>query len=58
MVTFEASLRDSAGKPVDVNRRNPATERVDEVITPTSIKRKQQDNETLERREQIVERKL
>ncbi|MBD1551346.1 hypothetical protein HAQ06_19190 [Pseudomonas sp. C2L12B] len=54
----EAPARDSTGKPVDVNRRNPRTEQVDEVITPTSIKRKEQDAETLERRDETVERKL
>lgn len=54
---------DSSGKPVnvverDLENRDPATHDVDEVITPTSIKRDEQDAETLEREDAAIERKL
>jgi hypothetical protein len=57
-----APVTDSSGQPVDVVERDldPAnpTRSVDEVITPTSIKRKEQDAETLERKNAEVERDL
>lgn len=58
-----APTKDTSGKPVDVverdiENRDPATHEVDEVITPTSIKRDEQDAETLEREDAAIERKL
>jgi hypothetical protein len=58
-----APVTDSEGKPVDVVERDieqpdPDTDDVDKVITPTSIKRKEQDAETLERANREVERRL
>ena len=58
-----APVTDSEGKPVnvverDIEQPDPETEDVDEVITPTSIKRKEQDVETLERANREVERRL
>ncbi|WP_426152894.1 hypothetical protein [Pseudomonas sp. DC3000-4b1] len=58
-----APVTDSEGKPVDVVERDieqpdPDTDDVDKVITPTSIKRKEQDVETLERANREVERRL
>ena len=58
-----APTTDTSGKPVDVVERDiespdPATREVDEVITPTSIKRDEQDAETLERENAAIERKL
>lgn len=54
---------DSSGKLVDVVERDmeqsdSPTRVVDDVITPTSIKRMEQDAETLERDNADVERKL
>lgn len=59
----KAPARDTSGELVDVVERdlehpNPATREIDEVITPTSIKQKQQDAETLERQNAAVEREL
>lgn len=58
-----ALVTDSEGKPVnvverDIEQPNPKTEDIDEVITPTSIKKKEQDAETLERANETVERQL
>lgn len=58
-----APVTDSEGKPVDVVERDieqpdSDTDDVDKVITPTSIKRKEQDVETLERANREVERRL
>ena len=59
----DAPVTDTEGKPVNVVERDieepdsPAQD-FDEAITPTSIKRKEQDAETLERRNQDVERQL
>ncbi|EGH73222.1 hypothetical protein ABNM12_01180 [Pseudomonas syringae] len=58
-----APTTDQSGKPVDVVRKdiaqeNPATEGVDKVITPTSIKEKEQDAETLRAKNRELERKL
>ncbi|WP_263264532.1 hypothetical protein [Pseudomonas sp. RIT-PI-S] len=59
----DAPVTDSEGKPVDVVERdiaepNAHTEDVDKVITPTSIKRMEQDAETLENADEAVERQL
>ncbi|WP_040262440.1 hypothetical protein [Pseudomonas massiliensis] len=58
-----APVTDSEGKPVDVVERDieqpdSDTDDVDKLITPTSIKRKEQDVETLERANREVERRL
>lgn len=58
-----APVTDSEGKPVDVVERDieqpdPQTEDIDKVITPTSIKQKEQDAETLEHANETVERQL
>jgi len=57
-----APTTDQSGKPVDVVHKdiaheNPATEGVDKVITPTSIK-EEQDAETLRAKNRELERKL
>ena len=54
---------DAAGKPVDVVRRDlqdrdDDTRAVDEVITPTSIREKEQDAEELKRKTDEIERKV
>jgi len=60
----DALVTDTQGKPVDVVKRditqpeNTDTDDVDKVITPTSIKRMEQDVETLERKNAEVERQL
>lgn len=59
----KAPTLDQSGKPVDVVERDieqetPQTEGVDKVITPTSIKEKEQDAETLERKVAEIERKV
>jgi hypothetical protein len=59
----KALVTDSQGERVEVVERdiaqpNPKTEDVDKVLTPTSIKEKQQDAEKLERANAEVERKL
>lgn len=58
-----APTTDTSGKPVDVVERDieendEASHAVDEVITPTSTRRKEQDAETLEREDAAIERKL
>lgn len=55
--------RDQTGEPVEVVRKiveqpNPATDTVDKVLTPTSIKAKEQDTEKIRQRTAEVERKL
>ncbi|MFJ4248043.1 hypothetical protein C2E19_13125 [Pseudomonas sp. DTU12.3] len=54
---------DSSGKPVNVVQRDLAdtdddTKAVDEVITPTSTRTKEQDAETLQRKVDEIERKV
>lgn len=54
---------DAAGKPVDVVRRDlqdsdDDTKVVDEVITPTSIRTKEQEAEELKRKTDAIERKV
>lgn len=56
-------MLDSSGKPVDVVRRDlqdrdDDTRTVDEVITPTSIREKEQDAEELKRKTDEIERKV
>ncbi|WP_213880709.1 hypothetical protein [Pseudomonas sp. dw_358] len=58
-----APTTDTSGKPVDVverdiEERHAPDEAVDEVITPTSTRRKEQDAETLEREDAAIERSL
>lgn len=55
--------KDAAGKPVDVVERDlrderGSTEQVDKVITPTSIRAKEQDAEKLRNKASEVEQKL
>lgn len=59
----KAPVTDSQGEPVKVVERdiadpNSRTKDVDKVLTPTSIKEKQQDAERLEQANAEVERKL
>jgi len=59
----KAPVTDSSGQPVEVVERDleqpdDATNAVDEVITPTSTRRKEQDADTLEREDAAIERKL
>lgn len=54
---------DTSGKPVNVVERDledpdDDTRAVDEVITPTSIRRTEQDTETLEQKTAEIERKV
>lgn len=54
---------DEAGNPVEVVRKdmeqpNPATQAVDKVLTPTSIKTKEQEAEEINRRAADLERKV
>ncbi|GAB7531275.1 hypothetical protein PS3A_36870 [Pseudomonas sp. 3A(2025)] len=54
---------DAQGKPVDVVRRDledtsGKTRVIDEVITPSDIRTKEQENEELERKVDEVERKV
>jgi hypothetical protein len=42
----------------DIAQETPETEGVDKVITPTSIKEKEQDGETLRAKNRELERKL
>lgn len=55
--------KDASGKPVDVVERDLGdergnTEQVDKVITPTSIRAKEQDAEKLRNKASEVEQKL
>ena len=59
----DAPPLDSSGKPVDVVRRDlqdsdDDTKAVDEVITPTSIRTKEQEAEELKRKTDAIERKV
>jgi hypothetical protein len=59
----KAGAVDQSGTPVDVVRKDiehehSSTEGVDKVITPTSIKEKEQDAQTLREKTAEVERKL
>jgi hypothetical protein len=59
----KAGAVDQSGRPVDVVRKDiehehSSTEGVDKVITPTSIKEKEQDARTLREKSSEVERKL
>ena len=59
----EQGARDQSGEPVEVVRKdieqpNPATEGVDKVLTPTSVKAKEQNAEKIRQRTEEVERKL
>lgn len=54
---------DAQGKPVDVVRRDledtsGKTRGIDEVITPSDIRTKEQENEELQRKVDEVERKV
>jgi len=54
---------DASGKPVDVIKRDlqdgdDKTRAVDEVITPTSTRAKEQDAETLQKTVDEIERKV
>ncbi len=58
-----APPRDTSGKPVNVVERDledsdDDTRGVDEVITPSSTRAKEQDAETLERKTAEIERKV
>jgi hypothetical protein len=55
--------QDQAGNPVDVvekdiRRDNPATEAVDKLITPTTIKTKEQEAEEINQGAEKIERQL
>lgn len=52
---------DESGRPVDAVRKhleqpNPATETIDKVITPTSIKAREQEAEEIRRQSEAVRR--
>lgn len=54
---------DASGKPVnvverDLEDRDDDTRAVDEVITPTSIRTKEQEAEELKRKTEAIERKV
>lgn len=60
---FNAPPTDASGKPVnvverDLEDRDNDTRGVDEVITPTSIRTKEQEAEELERKTAAIERKV
>lgn len=62
-VTSNAPPRDASGKPVNVVRRDLAdtdddTRAVDEVITPSSTRTKEQDAEELQKKVDEIERKV
>lgn len=59
----KAQPTDTSGKPVDVvsrdlEDRDHDTRGVDEVITPSSTRTKEQDAETLQRKVDEIERKV
>ncbi|PMQ09705.1 hypothetical protein PseAD21_19505 [Pseudomonas sp. AD21] len=61
--THDAPPLDASGKPVDVVRRDlqnsdDDTKAVDEVITPTSIRAREQEAEELKRKTDAIERKV
>ncbi|MGH8419370.1 MAG: hypothetical protein ACRER8_19160 [Pseudomonas sp.] len=60
---FNAPPTDASGRPVDVverdlEDRDDDTRAVDEVITPTSIRTKEQEAEELKRKSDEIERKV
>ncbi|MHC8318936.1 hypothetical protein [Pseudomonas sp. LB3P31] len=62
-VTPNAPPTDTSGKPVDVVRRDiedgdDDTRGVDEVITPTSTRTREQDAEELQKKTAEIERKV
>lgn len=62
-VTSGAPPRDSSGKPVNVVQRDLAdtdddTRAVDELITPSSTRTKEQDAEELQKKVDEIERKV
>ncbi|MCK1793787.1 hypothetical protein [Pseudomonas violetae] len=62
-VTSNAPPTDSSGKPVNVVQRDLAdrdddTRAVDEVITPSSIRTKEQDAEELQKKVDEIERNV
>nr|WP_314529341.1 hypothetical protein [uncultured Pseudomonas sp.] len=62
-VTSNAPPTDSSGKPVNVVQRDLAdrdddTRAVDEVITPSSTRTKEQDAEELQKKVDEIERKV
>ncbi|MDO7897059.1 hypothetical protein [Pseudomonas citrulli] len=55
--------KDASGEPVpvverDIHQPDPATDKVDKAITPTSIKSREQDAEKLQEKVGQVEKKL
>lgn len=59
----KAGAVDQSGKPVDVvskdiEHEHSSTEGVDKIITPTSIKEKEQDAQTIREKTAEAERKL
>ncbi|MBT2337640.1 hypothetical protein J7E36_00545 [Pseudomonas fluorescens] len=55
--------KDASGEPVavverDIHHPDPATEKVDKVITPKSIRSREQDAEKLQEKVTQVEKKL
>ena len=59
----KAGTVDQSGKPVEVVRKDiehehSSTEGVDKIITPTSIKEKEQDAQTIREKSAEAERKL
>ncbi|WP_296262339.1 MULTISPECIES: hypothetical protein [unclassified Pseudomonas] len=60
---FNAQATDASGKPVnvvqrDIEDRDNDTRLVDEVITPTSIRTKEQEVEELQRKTAEIERNV
>lgn len=59
----QAPRVDESGQPVetvrkDIERPNPATEKIDKLITPTSIKAREQEAEEIKRRSEEVRRQI
>lgn len=59
----QAPRVDEAGRPVETVRKvieqpNPTTEKIDKVITPTSIKAREQEAEEIRRQTEEVRRRL
>lgn len=59
----EQGARDQTGEPVEVVRKaieqpNPATEDIDKVLTPTSVKAQEQNTEKTRQRTAELEQKL
>lgn len=58
----QAPRVDESGRPVetvhkDIERPNPATEKIDKLITPTSIKAREQEAEEIKRQSGEVRRR-